>query len=68
MAKKDPDIKEDIDRGEKKEQNISIKKDDAPNDIASSETEVKNASATGLGAMGRNDQENNEQATRKEEL
>jgi hypothetical protein len=59
MTKKDFVIKEDIERGkentEKEGKQVEHK--------AEGKTEVKNASATGLGAMGRNDQESNEQTT-----
>jgi hypothetical protein len=61
MAKrKDPEIQENVDRGEEDEQgsagidarNNNYNDDDGPN---LSDT-IKNANATGLGAIGRNDQ------------
>ena len=59
MAKKDLSLGEDTDRSGK-EQSKGEKREDAVQSGAekpSEKTVVKNASATGLGAMGRNDQD-----------
>ena len=53
IKRKDNDIKENVDRGEK-EESISKKSQEQ---IPSVQTEVKNANASGQGSMGRNDQE-----------
>lgn len=52
MAKKDNDIKENVDRGDKGDTSKSSKQEIPPE-----KTEVKNANASGQGSMGRNDQE-----------
>jgi hypothetical protein len=59
MAKKDLSLGEDTDR-DGKEKSGSDKREDTKNtgeEKIPAQTIVKNASATGLGAMGRNDQD-----------
>ena len=61
MARKnDPEIQENVDRGEENEQGsagIDARNNNYNDDAVSNESEtIKNASAAGLGAMGRNDQ------------
>jgi hypothetical protein len=59
MAKKDLSLGEDTDRSGK-EKSGSVRREDAVQtgkEKTPEQTVVKNASATGLGAMGRNDQD-----------
>ena len=53
MAKKDFDIKENVDRGD------VPKEKQPPKDDKEGKTEVKNANAAGQGAIGRTDDEGN---------
>jgi hypothetical protein len=61
MARKnDPEIQENVDRGEENEQGsagIDARNNNYNDDVVSNESEsIKNANAAGLGAMGRNDE------------
>jgi hypothetical protein len=61
MARKnDPEIQENVDRGEENEQGsagIDARNNNYNDDAVSNESEtIKNANAAGLGSMGRNDQ------------
>jgi hypothetical protein len=61
MARKnDPEIQENVDRGEENEQGsagIDARNNNYNDDAVRNESEtIKNANAAGLGAMGRNDQ------------
>jgi hypothetical protein len=61
MARKnDPEIQENVDRGEENEQGsagIDARNNNYNDDAVSKESEtIKNADAAGLGALGRNDQ------------
>ncbi|MFL5809971.1 MAG: hypothetical protein ACJ749_10655 [Flavisolibacter sp.] len=55
MAKKDFEIKENIDRGESADKEVTPKE----NQEGSTKTEVKNANAAGQGAIGRTDDDGN---------
>ena len=54
MAKKDFEIKENIDRGKTPEKETPPKEQ-----VATTKTEVRNANAAGQGAIGRTDDEGN---------
>ena len=59
MAKKDPENIQDKDRqitGEEISPDIEQKNNEDKNAIPTKETKVKNASASGLGTIGRNDE------------
>jgi hypothetical protein len=58
MAKKDPDIKENTDRKRERDQASDqiILSEPEKDQTANAETDVKNAHASGLGSMGRNDE------------
>lgn len=59
--KKDTGIKEDIDRGEENEQGSSGA--DRSNGFKNESDSIKNANAAGLGAIGRNDEKQTDDAS-----
>ena len=68
MRKKDPEINENIDRSVEKDNTSASANDNAQDDnnISNEQfTEVKNASASGLGTMGRSDEKLSDQSGNK---
>jgi hypothetical protein len=61
--RKDPEIQENVDRGEENEQvsaGIDARNNNYNDDEVTNESDtIKNANAAGLGAIGRNDQKQN---------
>ena len=68
MRKKDPEINENIDRSVERDNTSASANDNAQDDnnISNEQfTEVKNASASGLGTMGRSDEKLSDQSGNK---